>query len=131
MHQQFCYIQSAFRLASQIPQNNCVSASEIFPQHKGFQEPPREVRKATYGISCPRIHGGSVQAAAPNFSLRTARPSQGPEAAPHRPPRQRGLRHWDSTQQPTVSGGRRRATEPQGSLSRQKQGSGEQQPLSR
>ena len=69
MQQQFCYIQSAFRLALQIPQNNWVSAREIFPQHKGFQELPREVRKAAFGISCPRIHGGTAQAAAPDFSL--------------------------------------------------------------
>lgn len=47
MHEQFCYLQSAFRLALRIPQSNWVSASEIFPPHKGFQEPPREVRKAT------------------------------------------------------------------------------------
>ena len=40
MQEGFCSIQSAFRLALQISQDNWVSASEIFPQHKRIQELP-------------------------------------------------------------------------------------------
>ena len=54
MQEWFCYIQSAFRLALQTSRDNWVSASELFPQHKGFQElPGRQGRAHTSPYRCP------------------------------------------------------------------------------
>lgn len=103
MQEWFCYIQSAFRLALQTSRDNWVSASELFPQHKGFQElSGRRGRAHTSSYRCPVFTRESILVAlvaATDSHLRprdhggAARPSHSPECG-HSPARSSMGQPW-------------------------------------
>lgn len=85
MQEWFCYVQSAFRLASQTSRDNWVSVSERVPQHDGFQElPGRRGRARTPPYRRPVLTEEALWQPPPTSTsipetTGVARPTRGPE----------------------------------------------------